>query len=107
MRSSADAGATPNRYRGGKFAEHFPCGLEQHRMTLNERLMGDVLRKRRFAHSVWANEHGVSCLPDELQRHQFTDGHAIDAFGPLPVEVAQRLEVTQLRGADAPLQGSV
>ena len=57
-----------------KFAEHFSRGLEQHRVALDERLMGHVLRKRRSAHAVRANEHGVGCLPDELQRHQFIDG---------------------------------
>src|SRR5665213_4598823 len=73
-------------------------------MTLDQRLVGDVLCDRRFTDAVWANQYDVGGVLEELQRHQCIDDGPIAAFGPRPVEVAKRFEAADMRGAQPAFQ---
>ena len=44
-------------------------------------------------HAVGSDEHDVGGVGEELQRHEFLDGRAIDLRGRAPVEVGDRLEL--------------
>ncbi len=65
--------------------------------------MGDVLRQRRFADAVGADQDDVAGIVEEVERHQRLHGGAVAALGPGPVEVAScegTLRVTRLEAAD-------
>jgi hypothetical protein len=65
-----------------EIAEQLARAGEQNIEPLERRLMGDVLRDRRFTDTVWPNQHDVGGVLEELQRHQRIDDGPITAFGP-------------------------
>ena len=87
-----------------EIAEQLAGAGEQHGVSLDHRLMGDVLRDRRLADAVGADKHDVGGVLEELQRHQRIDGGAVAAFGPRPVEVAERFEAADMGGAQPAFQ---
>src|SRR4051794_25143430 len=75
-------------------------------MALDQGLVGDVLCQHRLADAVRADQHDVGGLAKELERHQRIDAEAIAALGPIPVEVAERLEATDMSRAQPSLQAA-
>ena len=73
-------------------------------MASQQRLMGDVLGDRRFAHSVGPGQDDVGRLLDEAQLHQFLDQWPVDRLWPGPLEVGHRLEPADLGVTDAALK---
>ena len=67
-------------------------------MTMDQRLVGDVLRQCRLAHTVRADQDDIGGVVEELERHEGLDGAAVAAFGPVPVEVTERLEAADMSG---------
>ncbi len=86
-----------------EIAQQLAGAGEQDGMSLDQRLMGDVLRDRRLADAVRPDENDVGGVLEELKRHQRVNGGAVAAFGPAPVEVAQRLEAANMGGAQSSL----
>ena len=95
--SLSSAASSPSR---------LPGGGEQRRVPGQHRLVADVARAHRLAHAVGADQHDVAGVLDELQRHQLLDGAAVDALGPGPVEVGQRLEAPDVGLAQPALQAA-
>ena len=91
---------------GGQFAEQLACGGEQHGGPVDEGLVGDVARQHRLADAAGPDEYAVGGLLEEVEGHQRLDGGAVDARGPAPVEVAQRLEAPDVRLLQAALQAA-
>src|SRR5580698_4727408 len=87
-----------------EIAEQLARAGEQHGVSLDQRLMGDVLGDRRFTDTVRANEYDVGGVVEELQRHQRVDRGAVAALRPGPVEIAKRFEPADMGRAGAPLQ---
>ena len=87
-----------------KIAEQLARAGEQNVVSLDQRLMGDVLGNGRLADTVWADQHDVGGVFEELQRHQRVDGGPIAAFGPRPVEVAKRFEAADMHGEQPAFQ---
>src|SRR5271163_168628 len=79
---------------------------EQHGVAMNQRLMGDILRQRRFANAIRADQDDVCGLAEEVERHQRLDGGPVAALGPAPIEVAEWLEATDMGGPQSPLQAA-
>ena len=89
-----------------QIAQQLPGGGEQHRLALDERLVGEVAGQHRFAHTVGADQHHVGGIQHERQRHQFLHRGAVALLGPIPVEVGQRLEAPDVGRAQLPLQAA-
>ena len=54
--------------------------------------MGDVLGDHGFAQALRGDEHDVAGLGDEFETQRgLDDGVAVDGAGPVPVEVAERV----------------
>ena len=51
-------------------------------MALQDGLMGDVAGDRGFADAVWADDHGVAGVVEEVERHQGVDGGPVAAVWP-------------------------
>src|SRR5258706_2135655 len=68
--------------------------------------MGDIASERCFADAVGADQDGVGCVLEEVERYERFEGGAVAAFGPGPIEVAERLEASDMSGAQAALQAS-
>ena len=90
----------------GELAEQLAGAGEQHGVTVDHRLMGDVAGEGGFADPVGADQDGVGCVLEEVERHQRLEGCAVAAFGPVPIEVAERLETSDMSGAQAALEAS-
>ena len=89
-----------------KVAEQLARAGEQDRVPLDQRLVGDVLRQGRFADAVGTDDDDIGGLLEEVERHQRLDGGAVAALGPVPVEVAQRLEAADMSGLQPPFQAA-
>src|SRR5262249_57600868 len=76
-------------------------------MTLDDGMMGNVLCQRRLAGAIRTDEHHVAAIGEEVEREQCFDGGAIDPLGPGPIEVAQWLEATDMRGLQAALEAAL
>ena len=87
-------------------AEQLSGGGEQHGVAGDQRLVGDVLCQGGLADAVGADQDDVGGLLEEVERHQRLDRGTIAAFGPAPVEVAERLEATDPRLLQPPLQAA-
>ncbi len=68
--------------------------------------VGEVLGQQGLADAVGADQHDVGLLVQEAQAKQVLDQRPVDGPGPIPGEVRQRLEATQLGVADAALQAA-
>ena len=90
----------------GQFAQQVARRGEQRRVPGQHRLVAQVAGAHRLAHAVGADQHDVAGVLEEVQRHQFLDGAAVDALGPGPVEVGQRLEAPDVGRAQPPLQAA-
>jgi hypothetical protein len=75
-------------------------------VSINHRLVGDVLGKHRFADAVRPDEHDVGGLLEEVERGQRINGGTITVLGPGPVGVAEWLETADLRGAEPTLEAA-
>src|ERR1700749_3027808 len=90
----------------GQFTEQLAGGGEQNSVTVDHRLMGEIARQGGFADAVRANQHGVGCVLEEVEAHQRLEGSPVDRRGPVPVEVAQRFEATDMGALKAPLEAA-
>ena len=73
-----------------EIAKQLACAGEQYRVTVDQRLVGDVLRQRRLADAVRADRR--RWWHEEVERHQRVDGGAVAALRPIPVEVQSGLK---------------
>ena len=80
--------------------------VKRARVAAEQGEVRQVLGDGGLAGGVGADQDDVGALGDELQRAQLLDGGAVDLLGPLPVEVAQRLEGAEAGKAQAALQGA-
>src|SRR5208283_4244014 len=89
-----------------KVAEQLARAGEQDRVPLDQRLVSDVLRQGRLADAVGTDDDDIGGLLEEVERHQRLDGGSVAALGPVPVEVAQRLEAADMSGLQPPFQAA-
>ena len=68
--------------------------------------MCEVLGPGRFAYAIGPQQYHVGRFLEKFQRHEFLDGGAVAALGPTPVEIAQGLELADVRIGEASLQAS-
>jgi hypothetical protein len=88
----------------GEIAEHLGGVDEQRAMALEHGVVGDVLGDHGLADPVGSDEDEVRGIVDEAQAHQRREARLIAVLGPLPVEVGQRFEAADVRGAQATFQ---
>src|ERR1700733_8383701 len=50
----------------GQFTEQLAGGGEQNSMTVDHRLMCEIAGQGGFTDAVWANQHGVGCVLEEV-----------------------------------------
>jgi hypothetical protein len=72
----------------------------------DERLLREVLRQRRLADPVGADEDDVASLAHEVQAQELVDELVVDLRRPGPVEVRRRLEAAEARVAHATLEAA-
>ena len=60
--------------------------------AVDERLIGEIARQRGLADAVGSDQHGVGGFVEEVEGHEGFEGGAVAAFGPAPIEVAERFE---------------
>ena len=89
-----------------EIAQQLARAGEQDRVPLDQRLVGDVLGQGRLADAVGTDDDDIGGLLEEVERHQRLDGGAVAALGPVPVEVAQRLEAADMGGLQPTLQAA-
>ena len=75
-------------------------------MTVNDGLVGNILRQGRLADSVGADQDCVGGVVEEFERHQGFDGGLVAAFWPCPIEVAQGFEAADMSIFEAALQAA-
>ena len=90
----------------GQFVEHVSGAGEQHGVTGEHRLVGDVAGDHGLAHAVGADQDDVGGIREEAQAHQLLDGWAVALGGPVPVEVGQGFEAPEVGIAEAPFQAA-
>src|SRR5258708_36810149 len=75
-------------------------------MTVDHRLMSEVAGQGGFADAVRADQHGVGCVLEEVEAHQRLESSPVDRRGPVPVEVAQRVEAADMGALKATLDAA-
>src|ERR1700684_3831851 len=90
----------------GQFTEQLAGGGEQNSMTVDHRLMCEIAGQGGFTDAVWANQHGVGCVLEEVEAHQRLEGSPIDRRGPAPIEVAQGFEAADMGALKAALEAA-
>src|SRR6058998_152104 len=90
-----------------KLLDQLRSRLEQDPVAGQNGSMADVLDDHRLAQAVGADEDEVASLPDDLQAEGLLDGIAVDALGPVPVELRDRLEPAETGSLKTPLDGAV
>ena len=73
---------------GGELVEHVRGHGEAGGEAVEDGVVQEVFDQRRFADPVRSDEHDVGGVVDEGQGEQLLDKRSVDAFGPVPVEVA-------------------
>ncbi len=84
--------------------EHLRGGDEQRAVAGEQRSVRDVLGDHRLAQALRRDENDVARAGEEVEVHRGLDGVAVDALGPVPVEVGERLETAELGTPDAALE---
>ena len=59
---------------------------------------------RRLADTVRSDQHDVGGVVDEVEGHQIRHGGLVALLGPIPVEVGQGFEPTDVRRVQSSLQ---
>ena len=85
----------------GEFAEQLSGAGKGGGVPLDNRLMSDILGDHGFADAVRPSEDGIGGFAKEVEGHEVFDGGAVAFCGPIPVEVAQRLEPTDAGCSEA------
>ena len=81
---------------GGELVEHVRGGGEPRGEAAEDAMVEEVFHQHRFADAVRSEEDDVGGVVDEGEREEFLDEGAVDALGPVEVEVGEGFE-----GADA------
>ena len=89
-----------------QIAEQLAGAGEQHRVTADQCLVCDILRQCRLAGAVRADQNHIGCLVEKLECHQRLDGATVAALGPVPVEIAERLEAAEMGGFHATFEAA-
>lgn len=69
--------------------------------------MSDVLGEGGLAQAAGADEDGIGGVLQEFQAHQFGDGRPVTLLGPVPIEVGQGLEASDVRIPQAPFEATL
>ena len=87
-----------------EFVEHVG-GCDEHRLMARARcLVHEIFREHGFAETRRAQKQDVGFLRNEPECKQIFDKFARNAFGPLPVEARDRLDVADFRSTqESPL----
>ena len=91
---------------GGEFTEHAGGGGEAHGVALEDGAMGDIGGDGRLSDAVGTDQDDVGGLAQEVEAHEVLDGHPVAAPGPRPVEVGERLELSEAGVGEAPLEAA-
>ena len=75
-------------------------------MAVDHRLMGEITGQGGFADAIRADQHGVGRVLEEVEGHQRFEGCPVDGGGPVPVEVAQGFEATDMCALKATLEAT-
>src|SRR6516225_2871227 len=73
----------------GEIPEQLAGRVEEHGVTVDQRLMRDILGNECLADAIGANQDHIGRVFEEVERHQRFDGGTVAAPRPLPVEVAE------------------
>ena len=97
MRRPWDVRLQPSRSRHGgillrEIGEQIARRAHHDSASVVQRAVREVAEEHRLADAVRSDEDDVLAVGDEAQREEVLDLRAVDALGPRPVEVAQRLE---------------
>jgi hypothetical protein len=79
---------------------------EEHAVSGEDGLVGDVLSEHGFAEALSGDEDEIAALLEELEAESGFDGGAIDGGGPVPVEVGHRFEGADSGAGQATFKGS-
>ncbi len=81
-------------------------GAEEDGEAVEDGLVGDVLGDHGLAQSVGAEQDEVVALADEIEGERALEGFAVDALGPVPVEIGHGLEATQAGALEATFEAA-
>ena len=90
----------------GELVEHIRGHGEACGEAVEHGVMEEVLHEHRFADSVRSDENDVGGVVDEGQREELLDQRAVDAFGPVPVEVGDGFEGADTGVGEAAHEGA-
>jgi hypothetical protein len=68
--------------------------------------MSNVLGDHGFSDAVWPSENGISDFAEEVEGHEVFDGGAVALGGPVPVEITQRFEASDVSVPETAFQAS-
>jgi len=91
---------------GGEFAEHAGGGCEAHGMAFEDGAVGDIGGDGGLADAIGSDQDEVGGLVEEVEGHEVLDGHAVASPWPVPVEVGERLELSEAGVGEASLEAS-
>ena len=75
-------------------------------MSLDDGLVGDILRDHGLAEPLWGDEHDVAGGAEEVKADGGLDEGAVNLGGPVPVVVGDGLEGPEMTSRQAPLEAS-
>lgn len=101
--NDASDNAVPNHYPDRQIAEQLSSRGEQHRVTLQDGLIRNVLGNHRLAQTTGADQNGIGGRRQKFQRHQFRNHTLIALLRPGPVKIGQRLETPNVSTAQPAL----
>lgn len=88
----------------GEVEQELGGGHEEHGVTGEHGLIGDVARDHGLAESLRRDLHDVAATVEELEAERRRDGVAVDALGPVPLVVGHRLEAADTAACESALE---
>jgi len=91
---------------GVELVEHVGGGANEHGVTIENGLMSDVFEEHCFSDAVGSEQDEVASLTQEVEGDGGLDESTIDFLGPVPVEVCDGLESSELGAIEPTFEAS-